>query len=208
MARGGGSLEDLWAFNDERVVRAITVCPVPVITGIGHETDFTLADFAADLRAPTPTGAAVLCTPDKADLLTELLGARLRLNSAILSCTARRWQDLDSMRQRLGFASPGRRIQNGKEQVRGLHERQGRAMRHLLQLQRAKIEGLGSRLGALNPSAVLQRGYALVTREDGRVVISARQVQGGERVDIHLRDGRLITRVEQVEPNDDALKGK
>jgi exodeoxyribonuclease VII large subunit len=198
MARGGGSLEDLWAFNDERVVRAIVASPVPIVTGIGHETDFTLSDFAADLRAPTPTGAAVLCTPDQADMKSELLGAQARLASAMLYCTSRRWQDLDSLRQRLAYASPERQIQAANVQVAELRSRQARSFGHLLQLQRARLDGLHSRLAALNPTAVLQRGYSLVQRPDGTLVKAAAGVHPGEIIHVQMLDGKLITQVERT----------
>jgi exodeoxyribonuclease VII large subunit len=162
IARGGGSLEDLWAFNDERVVRAIVDCPVPVITGIGHETDFTLADFAADLRAPTPTGAAVLATPDRADLLAELYGLQMRLNSATTGSLAAFRMEFDALAQRLGRVSPARRIQNERQQVDDLQQRGVRVMRHALQLRAAHLNGLTNRLEALNPASILRRGFALV----------------------------------------------
>jgi exodeoxyribonuclease VII large subunit len=208
MARGGGSLEDLWAFNDERVVRAIVASPIPVITGIGHETDFTLSDFAADVRAPTPTGAAVLCTPNRADMKSELLGAQSRLESAMLAGTSRRWQDLDSLRQRLAYASPERQIQADKQQVADLASRQVRSFGHLLQLQRARLDGLHNRLAALNPTAVLQRGYALVQRPDGSLVKAAAGVNPGEALHVQMQDGKLVTRVERTEPASEHPKGK
>lgn len=200
VARGGGSLEDLWAFNDERVVRAIVACPVPVITGIGHETDFTLSDFASDLRAPTPTGAAVQATPDKADLLSELYGLRSRLSNAALVLVSRHAQDLDALRQRLDWSSPERRIQSERQGIDSLEIRAQRAMRHALQLRRAHLDGLRSRLAALSPSAVLQRGYALVQRPDGHVLRSASETAPGETLEVHMQDGKLTTRVEKVEP--------
>ncbi len=201
LARGGGSLEDLWAFNDERVVRAIVESPVPVITGVGHETDFTLADFAADVRAPTPTGAAVLATPNRADLQAELLGLSDRLRSAALMNIAHRQIDLDGYCQRLERVSPAGRIRTERQQIDEWQERSLRAFTHTLQLRRARLQGLKSRLGALNPAAILQRGYALVQRQDGSLVRSACQAQVGEAVDIRLWDGMLTTRIEKIRSN-------
>lgn len=201
LARGGGSLEDLWAFNDERVVRAIAESPVPVITGVGHETDFTLADFAADRRAPTPTGAAVMATPDRADLQAELAGLSGRLNGAMLMIIARRQQDLDYYRQRLDRVSPAGWIQTERQQISEQQERSLRAVYHHLELCRARLQGLNSRLEALNPAAVLRRGYALVQHPDGHLVRSAGQAHVGEMVDIRLWDGKLTTQIVKVQPD-------
>jgi exodeoxyribonuclease VII large subunit len=202
VARGGGSLEDLWAFNDERVVRAIAASPVPIITGIGHETDFTLADFAADLRAPTPTGAAVLATPDRADLRSELFGAQSRLGMAMLGITSRTGQDLAVLRQRLERASPARQILSERQGIDDFQQRGLRAFRNSLQLRSAHLAGLNSRLEALNPQAILQRGYALLHRPDGRLVRGVGEIQVGEAVDVRLRDGTLSTRIEKILPGD------
>ena len=199
LARGGGSLEDLWAFNDERVVRAIVESPVPVITGVGHETDFTLADFASDLRAPTPTGAAVLATPNRADLQSELLGLSDRLRSAILMSVARRQQDLDNYRQRLERISPAGWIRAERQQIDEWQERGLRAFRHNLQLRQAHLQGLRSRLETLNPAGILRRGYALIQRPDGSLMRSTSQAQVGETVEVHLWDGRLTTRIEEIQ---------
>lgn len=199
VARGGGSLEDLWAFNDERVVRAIAGSPAPVITGIGHETDFTLADFAADLRAPTPTGAAVAATPDRADLKSELFGVQTRLGTAILYVISQHSQALNGLRQRLARATPERWIQGERQGVDDLLQRGQRALYHALQLRRAHLGGLHNRLEALNPRAVLQRGYALVLHADGRPVGSAGETQVGEVVTVQMRDGQLDARIEAVQ---------
>jgi exodeoxyribonuclease VII large subunit len=201
LARGGGSLEDLWAFNDERVIRAIVDCPVPVITGVGHETDFTLADFAADLRAPTPTGAAVLATPDRADLLSELYGLQMRLSSGMAGHVAASRMEFDALAQRLTRASPTRQIQNERQQIDDLQQRGLRAVRHALQLRSAHLNGIQNRLEALSPEAVLRRGFALVQHPDGSLVSSVAEAQVGESVVVQLRDGKLNTRIESISPD-------
>ena len=203
VARGGGSLEDLWAFNDEMVVRAIAASPTPVITGIGHETDFTLADFAADLRAPTPTGAAVLATPDRTDLLSELYGMQSRLENAVLVAVDSHRQELESLEQRLRRASPTRHILTERQSLDDWQERSIRAMHYNLQLHRAHLNGLTSRLLALSPNAIIQRGFAIVQRPDGSLVHSASEAHPGEALDIYLRDGQVKTRVETVQIDPD-----
>ncbi len=203
VARGGGSLEDLWAFNDERVVRAIATSPVPVITGIGHETDFTLADFASDFRAPTPTGAAVQATPDRSDLLLELSAWQSRLGGAMLALLSGRWQGLDVARQRLNRVSPDWRIRSERQRLDEIQERGSRAVTGLLRLHRAHLLGLNRRLQALNPDSILQRGFALIQREDGSLVHSSKQAVPGEVLHARLWDGKIKTRVEEVLPDPD-----
>jgi exodeoxyribonuclease VII large subunit len=201
VARGGGSLEDLWAFNDEDVVRAIAVSPAPVITGIGHETDFTLSDFAADLRAPTPTGAAMLSVPDKADLQAELAGLRMQLTGIIQYSLDEHAYALSSVRQRLERASPDRRIRSDRQQVDDLQSRALRALQHTLALHQARRLGLENRLNALNPTAILQRGFALLQREDGSLLRSAAQARPGEALSARLHDGTIDVRVESKPKN-------
>lgn len=199
VARGGGSLEDLWAFNDERVVRAIASSPIPVITGIGHETDFTLSDFASDLRAPTPTGAAVMATPDYADLTADLADLRDRLDKSIFDLLTYQRQDLASLRQRLERASPDWLIRNERQRVDEMQERCRRSFVNLMQLRQAHLRGSISRLLALNPSSILQRGYALLQREDSSLIHSVAQVQPGDIAVARLKDGSLTTRIETIE---------
>ena len=195
LARGGGSLEDLWAFNDERVVRAIVSSPAPVITGIGHETDFTLADFAADLRAPTPTGAAVLATPDKADLRANLVSLAGRLDSAFQAVCEERQARLDELERRWLRASPLWQIQNGRQRLDDLSTRARLSLAHRLQLQHAHVAGLSSRLLALNPLAVLERGFAVVSRLDGSLVRSASQVKSGDDIQVQVANGKFAAEV-------------
>lgn len=200
MVRGGGSLEDLWAFNDERVVRAIVACSIPVITGIGHETDFTLADFAADLRAPTPTGAAVLATPDAADLRAALGSKLLHIDSAVIALLASNRRDCTDLEMRLARLSPQRKVQEDRQRLDELTERALRGLAAGHRLRRARVDGLASRLQALSPLAVLQRGYAVVRGPNGRILQSVQQVKPGDAIAARLKDGELSAQVKQITP--------
>jgi exodeoxyribonuclease VII large subunit len=193
LARGGGSIEDLWAFNDERVVRAVALSTVPVICGVGHETDFTLCDFAADLRAPTPTAAAELATQiTMIDLRATISSLRSRLISAILNLIAEEKSSLSSLSAQLRYVSPERRILSERQRLDELGRRGHSALIHSIQLQSAHIQGMQRRLEALNPNAVLARGYAVVTRkDDGSVISRVLQVAAGEQVQIRLADGHV-----------------
>ena len=191
LARGGGSIEDLWAFNDERVVRAVATSTVPVICGVGHETDFTLCDFAADLRAPTPTAAAELATQiTMIDLRASLQNYRTRLLSAMLNLLAEQKNSLSSLVSQLRYVSPDRRIQSERQRVDELTRRAHSSLFHHLQLQSAHVKGMQRRLEALNPNAVLARGYAVLTRKDDGQVIS-RVAQAGEEMKVRVSDGEF-----------------
>lgn len=191
IARGGGSIEDLWAFNDERVVRAVAASEVPVIAGVGHETDFTLCDFAADLRAPTPTAAAELATQiTLEDLEFQLSTFRSRLVSSTLDLIAEQKAVLSSLASELRYLSPARRIQSETQRVDELSRRMLSSLIHGIQLQSSHIKGMTSRLEALSPLAVLERGYAVVTRkEDGRVV--SRVALAGDEMKVRVSDGEF-----------------
>ncbi|HWR66545.1 MAG TPA: exodeoxyribonuclease VII large subunit [Bellilinea sp.] len=201
MARGGGSLEDLWAFNDERVIRAIVASSVPIITGIGHETDFTLADFAADLRAPTPTGAAVLATPDAADMRAALGSQLLYLDSAMSALLTANKRDTFEMQLRLGRLSPQRKVQDDRQRLDELLERAMRGLSAHQRLRRAQVDGLSFRLQALSPLAVLQRGYAVLRGPDGRILQSISQVQPGDSISARIQDGELTAQVQKITPS-------
>lgn len=198
VARGGGSLEDLWAFNDEGVVRAIAASEAPVITGIGHETDFTLADFAADLRAPTPTAAAVAATPDIEEIKTVLGHRFTELNLAFSLCLAAKRSQSGNIEQHLHQVSPQRRIQNDRQRLDDLIDRAGRALVYSIKLNRAQWKGLHSRLQALNPLAVLKRGFAIVQKPDGSLVTSVQQIVIGQQILVKLVDGHLFAKVEEI----------
>jgi exodeoxyribonuclease VII large subunit len=189
LARGGGSIEDLGAFNDERVARAIAASPVPVITGVGHETDFTIADFVADLRAPTPTAAAELATPNQADLRLDLSDLNDRLNRILLGFTSElRWA-FKGLQNQLERNSPLVRIQSDSQRVDELDHRLSASTKHLLQLARIHITGLVQHLAVLNPMAVLERGYAIVTDLAGEKIARVGQVSSGEALSVQVSDG-------------------
>jgi len=191
LARGGGSIEDLWAFNDERVVRAVAASEAPVISGVGHETDFTLSDFAADLRAPTPTAAAELATPITVlDLLAYLQGMKTRLAASSLSLLTAHQNGLAASATRLRFLSPARRLQTDRQRLDDFARRGLSALQHRLALDASGLAGLERRLGALNPHAVLGRGYALVSRmDDGTPVVQRSQVKAGDGLQVRVSDG-------------------
>jgi len=190
VARGGGSLEDLWAFNDERVARKIADSPAPVVSGVGHETDFTIADFVADLRAPTPSAAAELTTPDRAEMSAQLAALHARLISASMDELRARRAALGSQTRALVHLSPQVRMANLRQRTDDLVSQATLAVSHLLQLHRARLMGVSARLEALNPLAVLQRGYAVV-RRDGQFVRSVAQVASGDRLSVRVSDGEF-----------------
>ena len=195
LARGGGSLEDLWAFNDERVVRTVAASPVPVITGVGHETDFTLADFAADVRAPTPTGAAALATPDRTELKVSLERTERRLDAAANQPVAQRRAAFEAVRARLERAAPLRRIENERQRLDSSVARAAAGFAHRLELDRSRLDGLSDRLDALNPLNVLRRGFAAVFAPNGSPVTSIDQVEAGQSLRVRLVDGVFSAQV-------------
>ena len=152
VARGGGSLEDLWAFNDERVARKIADSPVPLVSGVGHETDFTIADFVADLRAPTPSAAAELTTPDRAELAAQVAALRSRLASLMTDDLHARRVALQAQARALSHLSPQVRLANFRQRVDDLTAQATLSVSHLLQLRRARLTGTGGAIGRAQPA--------------------------------------------------------
>jgi len=197
MARGGGSIEDLWAFNDERVVRAVANSAIPIICGVGHETDFTLSDFAADLRAPTPTAAAELATQITVlDLTARVSSLQSQIANHTLGLIAEQENHLSSLTAALRYASPERRIQSERQRVDEFARRIYSSLSHRVQLQSAHVTGMQRRLEALSPLAVLKRGFAVVTRkEDGSVVSRVADAKQGQEINIRVADGEIDAEV-------------
>ncbi|TMH75228.1 MAG: exodeoxyribonuclease VII large subunit [Betaproteobacteria bacterium] len=198
LARGGGSIEDLWAFNEEVVARAVRACAVPVIVGVGHESDFTIADFAADLRAPTPTAAAERAAPDRDGLLQsalhrwarvrQLTGARLRAHTQRLDFALR------------ALAAPRAPIRGLQARLASLRARMAMVRSGLLSARAARVAAHARALQALDPHRVIGRGYALVRNEHGQLVTDSGQLRSGQPLELELARGTAQVRVEATQP--------
>ena len=199
LCRGGGSLEDLWCFNEAIVVRAIAASQLPIIAGIGHETDTTLADLAADVRAPTPTAAAELVAPDKTRLLQQLSQHRQRLHQVVSRRIDDAWMRLDSYSARL--RSPAALMERQAERISQLETRLGLWSRRALDRQQRHLTELSLRLQALDPNQPLLRGYALVTDANGHLVDSILKAPPASLVHLRLADGQLSAVVESTTAN-------
>ena len=198
IGRGGGSLEELWAFNEETVARAIFACHTPVVSAVGHETDFTIADFVADVRAATPSQAAEMTIPKLDDLIEILGGMRWRMDRAQAQRITLLGHRVDGLLAKLNVRHPDRRIREQRAALSalwGLLTVQGGAN---FAARRMKLSALRGRLDALSPGRVLERGYALVTDGAGRLVTDAGVMAAGEGLSIRLRKGALDARVTEV----------
>lgn len=200
LARGGGSMEDLWCFNDENVVRSITATRCPVITGVGHEIDFTLADFAADMRAPTPTAAAEMASPITIEQLKDTVaGLSQTLTENAAYAIEDKLKTLSTMQQRLALMAPQKQVNTSWQKLDDLSGRLSRAMGHQMSIQRATLDGLHKRLLAHHPSLILNRGFSIVQRaHDGKVVKLVEDVEVGSKLTVMVSDGRFGSTVEKL----------
>ena len=199
ICRGGGSIEDLWAFNDERVARAISVSRIPTISGVGHETDFTIADFVADVRAPTPSAAAEMATPDTPELIQELRAADVWMEQQLMTTIEDKRIRILMSEQTLDRVSPEQQLQLNQQQ---LHNQMDRLNTHIQTHLRNHQQQLGAQitlLEATNPQGILERGYALVTDDAGKRVRSATDVSTDDPVSIYWHDGSRVARVEDTQ---------
>lgn len=197
LARGGGSIEDLWAFNDEHVAQAIFASQAPIITGIGHETDFTIADFAADLRAPTPTAAAELATPNQVDLQASLREMRRNIHNTMENFLLLQRRQLERQQNRLLLRTPMGRVHRDQQHLDELNFRACTALTHTIEINRTRLTGLEMHLNSLNPQAILERGYSIVTQVDGSLVHSIKQVQPDDNLQVQVSDGEFMVRVQE-----------
>ena len=199
IGRGGGSAEDLWGFNDERLARTVAASSIPVVSAVGHEVDFTSCDFVADLRAATPSAAAELSLPDKEDLRRRVQALTTRLNAAQTTRLKRYRTQLDRLAASRVLTSPEAAYRLRREGVAGLEKRLNLAVSRRLADKRQSMERVVASLAALNPLAVLGRGYAMVQTEAGRVIPTAAALSVGERVSLRFADGKALVRVEEIE---------
>ncbi len=198
LSRGGGSLEDLWAFNDEQLARAIFAARHPIISGVGHEVDFTIADFVADLRAPTPSAAAELAVPDVSELAPALASLQAELTAVMEARIEQaRWQ-VQALLRNLAHLSPRSRLDNDRQRTDNLLERLDGAMHLRLERARNRLELAQARLTGVGPLATLSRGYAIVRRPDGRIIRSVQEVAAGDDLAVQVADGEFGVAVKEI----------
>lgn len=201
IGRGGGSIEELWAFNDERVVRAVAAATTPIVSAVGHQTDYTLSDFAADLRAATPSQASELVVPDRTDLLRRLRSAQYQLNQSLKHRLIRRRLRLERCLTSGLFRRPRELLRERVQALDQCQERLASAIGKLVERKEQRWRIADEKLNMLNPLRVLQRGYSVVRHPDGKVVCKAENVRQGDELDIWLQEGRLgvvVTETEKV----------
>jgi len=194
LCRGGGSIEDLWCFNSEVVARAIAGCDAPVISAVGHETDFTIADFVADARAATPTAAAKLAAPDVDAIKQAILSCRVRMMRALWTAHERRAERLEYLKRSVSARRMAAIATDARQRLDYLSARQDAALVQRLKDSRSKLESICGRLEAVGPAATLQRGYAIARSERG-LLLAAGDTRPGEVIELILAEGRLICRV-------------
>lgn len=199
IGRGGGSMEDLWCFNDERLVRQIVACHTPIISAVGHETDFTLCDYAADLRAPTPSAAAELASVKMEQLEERLEILADRTKRAAGHCLAQKEQQLQRLSLQLAHLTPERRLQEYAEKLQNLWNMIQSSEKSVIIKKQEALRLQSARLQALDPMARLAGGYSMVLK-DGRVLSSIQQVQEGDHLQVRLHDGTLRVLTEEVTP--------
>jgi len=194
--RGGGSIEDLWAFNDERVARAVFASEIPVISAVGHEPDYTITDFVADVRAATPSNAAEIAVPDKLDVISRLKTADMRLQQAVTRDLKQRRQRLNDISNRRVLQSPKYYIEDRRIQIDRSAERLISSMQRQVQNKRERYARLAASMDAMSPLKVLGRGYAIAQRDDGVIVKTTADVQPGDKIKVKLQKDEINCVVE------------
>ena len=202
VGRGGGSIEDLWAFNEEKVARAIFECRTPVISAVGHETDFTIADFVADLRAPTPSAAAELAVADFRQILQNIVGFRERLYRGMQQKTKLARAQMEQYQLRLQYLSPESRLRDNRQRLVDLDARLRRSMQNRLAEERHVLGIYLERYRGLSPLSKLNQGYSFVADCKGRGIISTEQIHPGDVVEISVTDGVIEAEVRSCRKED------
>ena len=191
IARGGGSIEDLWSFNEEKVARAIFDSSIPIISGIGHETDYTITDFVSDLRAPTPSAAAELAVPQLDDLLSYLAETKNRLIRSVIQLLEQKWQIKDQLQKRASYQQPIKKIERQFEKLNFLHDRSVKLINVKYEKWFQHTEYLSKQLLSLGPKQVLERGYAIPFNQSGEIIRRADQISIGEGFELKTAKGSL-----------------
>lgn len=198
VGRGGGSIEDLWAFNEEIVARAIFACETPVISAVGHETDTTIADYAADLRAPTPSAAAELAVFDYALVKEQIAGRRNQFGRLLRSQLGAARMRLSHIQTKLGYLSPMNKLRENRRYAAELQDRMAMQMQQLVEQKKHRLALLAGALEGLSPIKKLSMGYSYVSDRDGNAVTDAAAVKKGEQLKITLLHGALMAQVQEI----------
>ncbi len=201
VGRGGGSIEDLWAFNEEAVARAIFECSIPVISAVGHETDTTIADFVADLRAPTPSAAAELAVFDIQSFYEKLAHEKMQMNRRMEARLERAKQKEEYLAKQLQLLSPENQINSKRQYAMDLEERLGQLMQRTLRENQHRLELLAGALDGLSPAKKLSQGYSVVRNRQGKNIRKTEDVKTGETLQIHVTDGTIEAEVTAVKEN-------
>lgn len=199
VGRGGGSIEDLWAFNERMVAQAVFDCSVPIISAVGHETDTTIIDYVADLRAPTPSAAAELAVTQVSDIENEILDRQDRLYQRMGRVLQHKRQQADQMEMRLKYLNPASRIREKRTYSIQLEDRLQNRLQAILRERRHNLALYIERMKAVSPLEKLNSGFSYVEDTDGKNIRSVTQVEAGERLRIRVSDGMIDTRVEQIQ---------
>lgn len=199
VGRGGGSIEDLWAFNEEIVARAIYNSEIPIVSAVGHEIDFTISDFVADLRAPTPSAAAELVVPSQIELNEKFNNVYSRLYSQVSRIIERGRLQLNSLSQRPAFVNPTIQINEERMYLDRLYQDLTVNAERILEQKKQKLGVNASKLDGLSPLGALARGFSVAKTEDGKVVRSAKQMKEGDRLSVQVEDGRILATVDKIE---------
>lgn len=199
VGRGGGSIEDFWAFNLEAVARAVYECKTPVISAVGHETDFTICDFVADMRAPTPSAAAELAVPDISNLSAMISGADARLKDLLTNKLQASMQQLDELTNNTALANPVEYYKSYIDDINAFKIDLTNLLDDKIKEYKYKTGTLAGKLDALSPLAVLGRGYTIAADTDGSIIKSAKQIKSGDNISIKINDGRAYCTVNEVD---------